>query len=259
MFIHQPINSKGNFNYNAFIYVNGSWKPHFHANYELIYIFDGDLEVKLNNYSITLRKSELLLINPNVLHAFYTKNSSRFWVGVFSSDFINSFAKRNEFVAYSKFKCDSEAEAFLKNHLFIEGEQDKYLTIACLNLVCSQCKKNSEEIESLKISDKLNDILKYISSHFSEKISLSDMASKLGYEYHYLSSLFNSYFDMNFKAYVNLYRFQHACELLTNTDKDIIEIAYESGFQTLRNFNRIFKLLSGHTPSSYRKESANIK
>ena len=58
---------------------------------------------------------------------------------------------------------------------------------------------------------------------------------------------------MSFNDYVNTYRFNTASEMLITTDASITEIAYESGFQSIRSFNNTFKKLSGLSPSEYRK------
>ena len=57
---------------------------------------------------------------------------------------------------------------------------------------------------------------------------------------------------MNFTDYINVYRFNAACAMLTETDMSMTDIAYESGFQSIRSFNSIFKKLSGVTPREYR-------
>ena len=58
---------------------------------------------------------------------------------------------------------------------------------------------------------------------------------------------------MSFTDLLNSYRLDAALLLLTETDKDITDIALESGFQSVRNFNDYFKLKIGETPSKYRK------
>lgn len=57
------------------------------------------------------------------------------------------------------------------------------------------------------------------------------------------------------KQYVNQLRLDHAYRLLLETRDKIIDIAYESGFESLRTFNRVFFHAMGDTPSIYRKLS----
>ena len=82
--IHQPTNSRRNFNYNAFIYSDTVWESHFHGNYELIYTLKG--------YSDELSRGELILLSPYAVHSFTVPPKSEAWVGVFSDEFISQFA-----------------------------------------------------------------------------------------------------------------------------------------------------------------------
>lgn len=248
---HQPHNSKGNFNFNAFCYTSTAYQDHFHRNYELIYIMEGAVPVRLGREQYLLQKGELVVIPPWESHAFTVDEKSRAWVGVFSKDYISKFAYREEGRQFAPFRCEQETERFLKEHLF-RGNPPLYLLIACFNLVCDQMLRFAPPRISQEESSLRNQILLFIGNHYTEPITLSQAAEALGYEYHYFSQLFNRCFGMNFRSFINIYRFDLACEMLSETDREIIGIAMESGFQSLRNFNRIFKALSGSTPQEYR-------
>ena len=76
----------------------------------------------------------------------------------------------------------------------------------------------------------------------------------MGYNYYYLSKQFHKIFDMSFSDYVNMYRLEEALVLLTESDKDIIAVAMESGFQSVRSFNDFFLSKTGTTPSRFRQK-----
>ena len=86
--------------------------------------------------------------------------------------------------------------------------------------------------------------------------TLMDLAADLGYEKHYLSRCFNAKLKSGFSQYVNWYRIDHAKSLLAGTSLPISEIAFRSGFCTIRSFNRAFAELVGSTPSEYSVKSA---
>lgn len=92
MILHQVSNSRGNYNYNAYIYRNASWTPHFHGNYELIYVFEGTANISVNGIADVLCQGELILLPPYTVHSLDITDGKT-WVGVFSEDFIASFAK----------------------------------------------------------------------------------------------------------------------------------------------------------------------
>ncbi len=251
MILHQITNSYGNYNYNAYIYTEISWDLHFHGNYELIYVIDGNITITVNGIRDTLSQGELILIHPYNIHSLEVKDGNRTWVGVFSQDFISAFAKENKNIRYSKFKCDKSIEAILKEYLFTEKQPEHYLHISTLYMVCNECKKNALAYESKHENEFIKKVVDYISENLSTDISLKEIANKLNYEYHYFSALFHRCFNMNFKSFVNMFRFENACKLISETDMDFTQICNECGFGSIRNFNRVFKN-NGYTPSEYR-------
>lgn len=96
-------------------------------------------------------------------------------------------------------------------------------------------------------------VTNYIDEHYTESISLDEVASQTGISRYYVSHLFKELMNTTFVGYVNELRLNRAAMLLVTTDKPIIEIASISGFNNLSNFNRAFKMHFGKTPSAYRK------
>ena len=74
----------------------------------------------------------------------------------------------------------------------------------------------------------------------------------------YLSESFRRVTGMNFVEYVRRTRYENACDLLRNSDRRISEIAFAMGFQSLSQFNRVFKELSGKSPTEFRAAVSNI-
>lgn len=83
-------------------------------------------------------------------------------------------------------------------------------------------------------------IFAYVSEHFREPITLTDLEDVCGYSAHYLSRVFSEAVGINFRRFVNELRLEYARELLTATDLPVTEIAYKSGFGSIRSFNRAF-------------------
>lgn len=254
MLIHQITNSKGNYNYNAYIYRCNGFQNHFHKNFELVYVIDGSVEMNINGEDTKLTEGETLLISPYSIHDFYVQKNSQVWIGVFSEDFIHSFAQKYGSCIFSKFRMDKSTESFLKEHIFFQGQpSDVYITKACLYMACSECLKNSNIINSKASQNFRSRVTDYISNNLSEEITMEKTATELGYEYHYFSSLFHQNFAINFSEFINMYRFEMACEMLRDNTSEITYIATECGFASIRNFNRVFKKFGGCTPTEFRR------
>jgi len=66
-------------------------------------------------------------------------------------------------------------------------------------------------------------------------------------------NFFKQHHKVTFVEYLNIVKIGHACRLLGEKDQNVVEIAYQCGYNTLANFNRQFKKIKNMTPSEYRK------
>lgn len=105
----------------------------------------------------------------------------------------------------------------------------------------------------LKSSDHFRRINEYIMRHFQEDISLPQIASVANMAVTTFCNFFKEHYRVTFVEYLNTVRVGHACKLLSENDRNIVEVAYECGFNNLANFNRQFKKYKAMTPSQYRK------
>ena len=93
---------------------------------------------------------------------------------------------------------------------------------------------------------------KYIEEHADEELSLTKIAKVVTMNANYLSENFKQVTGTNFVDYVARTRFANACDLLRNSNVRISEVAFAAGFQSLSQFNRVFKRFSGKSPTQYR-------
>ena len=100
---------------------------------------------------------------------------------------------------------------------------------------------------------------KFIEEHSAEELSLSKVAKAANISPNYLSEKFKEVTGINFVDYVARIRFEKACRLLHDVDLRVSEIAFAVGFQSLSQFNRVFKKLCGKSPSEFRAAEARRK
>ena len=93
---------------------------------------------------------------------------------------------------------------------------------------------------------------KYIDEHSREELSLTRVAKAVNMNANYLSENFKQVTGIKFVDYVAHARFKNACDLLRNPRLRISEIAFAAGFQSLSQFNRVFKSFSGKSPTQCR-------
>ena len=93
---------------------------------------------------------------------------------------------------------------------------------------------------------------RFIHERSAEELSLTKVAKAVNISANHLSEKFKQVTGINFVNYVAWTRFEKACDLLRNSNLRISEIGFAVGFQSLSQFNRVFKKLAGKSPTEYR-------
>lgn len=232
---------------------NFSFPPHLHQCFELTVLLSGKMQITVNDRFFELNKGDAILVFPNQIHSLQSSESEHI-LCVFSPDLVHEYAVRL-------------SGKIPQDNLFIP---DSYLVDALCNLradsttthkkgilysFCAQFDKSKCYESRQKDSDGLlNKIFAFVEESFSIDCSLKKLSEQTGYDYAYLSRMFRKIVGMSYNAYVNQYRLSHACYLMENTDFPIIRCALDSGFESVRNFNRNFKSYLGITPTDYRQK-----
>jgi AraC-like DNA-binding protein len=92
-----------------------------------------------------------------------------------------------------------------------------------------------------------------INERYSEDLSLSDMARAVNMSAFYFCKSFKKVTGMTFTDYLARVRIEKVKNLLLNPNRRVSEAAYEAGFQSLSQFNRVFRRIAGESPSTYRE------
>ena len=93
----------------------------------------------------------------------------------------------------------------------------------------------------------------YINDHYTEHLTLSQVASHLNLNESYFRHLFKDEMQISFKSYVTLLRLAHAQKLLIASQRSINEIIQEVGYSNITQFYKIFELNYNLTPAEYRR------
>ena len=101
--------------------------------------------------------------------------------------------------------------------------------------------------------DRISEILDYIVEHYDKSLELSDIAKAFNFNYYYLSYYFNNHCSEGFSEYLNRIRIEKACELLKDNKLYVSEISSMIGYSDHSYFCRVFKKITGYTPSRYRR------
>ena len=236
---------------------NFEYPVHLHADCEFICVEEGNLEVEIGECSFAVESGHGALILPNQPHAYKTPQYSKIWLVIFSSSYVpelKRMATAKEFF-HPVIKVENP---HLRIRL-IESLQNPFEIKSVLyGLVARYYEGNSYPQLAADDGELLAKITTYLNVHYKEPISLADMARLFGYNYRYMSGIFNRLFKHSFSDMINNYRVSHACEMLSEGDAEITEIAHSCGFGSVRSFNRNFKEALGISPSEYRKSRIEL-
>lgn len=235
---------------------NFNFPPHMHECYEFITVLSGEMTVTIDSHDYLLKENECVLIFPNQIHSL-TSTNCKHMLCIFSPKLVAAFSskKNGKKPTDNKFCPDIRMiQAFDE----LAEDSSSYGKKGLLYLICDEFEKYAEYSEQRSDNkDLLEKIFSFIEENFSRECNLSELAKHIGYDYSYLSRYFKNKVGLSFNTYVNMYRLNNACYLIKNTNDSILNCALESGFTSLRSFNRNFKKQFGVTPTEYQKELKN--
>ena len=139
----------------------------------------------------------------------------------------------------------SVIEALTKSHLVYpknSGKEDEVV------------EANTDKIDWLSKAIELEEKVKSEGWFLDPKLSLADLAKKMGTNRSYLSRIINDGLQRNFSDFINGMRVEYSKTLLAQESENILNIALQAGFGSKSSFNRVFLGTVGQTPSQYAKQ-----
>ncbi len=231
--------------------VNFSYPPHIHQCFEVILLKKGTMTVTIDGKEYTLSEKEAVIVFPNQIHSLHSLESEHA-LCIFSPEIVKMFSVKcvETVPENSKFVFNDTMRGLFE---MLTDNTSKMFKKGVLYLICDAFDKNTtyKARESDK-KDLLHRIFIFVDKNFNKNCSLNLLANQLGYNYSYLSRYFRKIVGISFNAYVKNYRLNHACYLLKNTKSSVMQCALDSGFETIRSFNRDFKEYFKTTPNEYR-------
>ena len=229
---------------------NFSFPLHLHACFEFLTVLEGEMTVTVDGREYRLSGGESLLLFPHQIHAL-DSTCSRHRLCIFSPQLVHTFSKKTAGLLPRDNRCD------LPVHVAEQLKKaDSGSLITKKGVLYTLCGRFDEETRytarSAAGDTLLHKIFAFVETAFADDCSLGALAAATGYDYAYLSRCFRRMVGISFNTYVNHYRLSHACYLLKNTAQSVLQCALDSGYTSLRSFNRNFKAQFGISPSQYR-------
>lgn len=244
---------------------------HWHKEFEIIHVVSGRFFLSIDDIHYTLSEGDTAVISGGSLHGG-TPEECHYQCLVFDLEF---FIKNHCFCAESLQAVllheQNITPFFPGSNIFVKSCCEELMEINMkqapgwqLSSIGSMCSllgyflrqkcfistssfplKNKKKIKQFKT------VLSFISDHYTEKLTLEQLAASIPMNKNYFCHFFQELTGYTPMEYVNYYRIESACEQLATTDKSITEIAMDCGFSDTSYFIKIFRKYKNVTPAKY--------
>lgn len=237
-------------------YLNSQNISHWHTDIELVYVNDGKLEAMVDGANYTLSKGDSLFIDSKKIHNMHAQEENTLVsIIIFDQSLINK--SLTKFTLESPILKHNYSLDSLYSSLFNELTkkpqfyvQNTKLLIQSLLINIYRNEKITQNKSNKKLNENLLKLIDQINSNY-QYFKFEDAVKLMNMNPSYFSRFFHNIIGISFAKYLNCVKVEKAVELIHESkDKSMTEISDACGFQTIRNFNRIFKSYTGYSPTN---------
>ena len=240
---------------------------HRHAYYEIELIVNGSGTHIINGNAYEERTGDIFIMRLTDFHEFVHTKEAENWVieiptSYVSGDIANMMMQVNGDIVTNLTNGDFEKAKSI--YCMIEEVKDKkekfydllkqHLTLSLILFILDRTDKNISK--SASNDERLYAIIEYINANIAQpELSINSIAAKFYISRSYLSAFFKKNMGITLSAYLRKIRLSNAAMQLASTNKKVMDISVDSGFNSLTTFLREFKKEYGISPSDMRQKT----
>ncbi|HKK61616.1 MAG TPA: AraC family transcriptional regulator [Bacteroidales bacterium] len=255
---------------------------HYHPEFELTLIVKSFGRRRIGDNIENFSEGDLVLVGSNLPHVWKNDptifgNNTKMKAQAICVKFLPDFAgkeflerqemKRIKTVLEEKASLGMKLVGHLRNKIekiMLKlpelDETDRFIQLLqILNLIA---KSNEYQLLSslnyrntnLKNAHRINIILDYIMEHYDEDLKLENIAGLVNMNKNAFCRFFKKGTHKTLYTVINEVRIGKACQQLAETDMNVLQVCYASGYNNISNFNKAFKAITSITPLAYRKK-----
>lgn len=246
---------------------------HLHSDYEIFYLIEGERKYLINGKQYLVKENSLVFIDKNIVHKTEMTEIPKYQRVVinFQDSFLSYedhsllselFKKGPHIISIplSKREIVSELIRKMQNEYITDGKDAMIYTRSLLTQLLvesTRLLKNDKNMSIVKNGNETNKqevakIIKYINTYYANDISLSLLSQHFHLNEQYISRLFKEVTGSNIINYLNAVRVNESQKLLLESDMKVIEISKNVGYANNVHFWRVFKKITGFSPSEFR-------
>lgn len=246
-------------------------------DYELFIITEGELYLQYQGQRYASKKGDSLLLPPasppnNRRKGYRSSSCSFYWMHFSCQEKAScldldgslqqkgSSLTRDRLMIPSSFTLPQMERTVILMRQLQNAVRDNYhqllLNYLTTSVLCELHHQFESQMKHISQHDKKNqlyhDIVDYINRNISERITVTSIAQKFGYNEKYLSHMFGQMSGLTLKQYILQNKISKANFLLSDSNMQIAEISDLLGFSDCHNFMKRYKMITGLTPTEYR-------
>lgn len=240
---------------------------HWHNFIEIEIVLNGTAEHIHNGIVSTIKKGHVTLFRINDYHAI--KNVQD--LEVLSLSIKDSAVSERTLTilnsTQSNLSFDLDDETFKTVHFFCQAcinenshhnRNEYYIKnlLECVLILLLRLDTSESRPIKKQYNSQLNNAINYLHSHFRENPSLSTIAAIAHYSSTHFSHVFHKKIGRPYNDYLNELKVAYAKQLLNTTNLKVIDIGYQSGFNSYNNFYSTFKQHTSLSPAEYKKKKS---
>lgn len=255
---------------------------HFHPHYQLFTVLEGHGTRLIGDHIQHFDQGDTVLLGPNMPHlwrsdkVYFETNSNLRTHGLviyFTADFLGTdFFDKPEMSGIQHLLSSSNrgleitgaAQQNLIHQLkrinHVQGFEATLLLLKALNDLSNSTENTPiasvgyTNTHKVSETERMHKVYAYAMNHFKRTIKLSEIARLANMSPPAFCRYFRKRANKTFFRFLAEVRIGHSCKLLSDSELNVAQIAFESGFNTLSNFNRTFKEIMNSTPSEYKNQ-----
>ena len=246
------------------------FEEHEHLRIEINYLKKGSCVIQLEDEMVHFKEGEMMLINPNVKHAFQagvdgcTLMQLEFLPDIFYSfQFIKN---KDGLSPYNLFTAEDKIVKIVNNLRIMRSVQrivtelntksnyyQHLVVMYYAELLLLIYRHMDENYLPLCNSEVMKKAIRHIRQNYQQELSIKELAEVVNISERYLRKLFTQHLNLSPLDYINELRINKAIELLRITELSVKEVCYQCGFKSPQYFSRIFKQYMGVSPRTITK------
>ena len=242
-------------------------QSHYHEYYEIFYLEAGERFHMVEDKLYKMEAGEFIIFPPYVMHHSYGAENMPFKrvLLYFSQEEIlwpSILSELREEGGIYKVGIRERQEIHRAMELILKeqknpGAYHEEYARGVLNMLLLLIAREERPEKAPERKSRIGEVIRYIHSHYQEEISLEMLAQMFYVSPYYLCREFKKSTNSTIVRYINVTRIMNAQRKFMETSKNITDISRETGFSNLTHFNRVFKSVTGMSPSQYRRQFVN--